>query len=561
MIRSALLSLLALPAFAQQSVPFPAVVTSSPQDGVLILEQDHALLDALHAIQSKVILQGVPLPHGHVVDLELARIDFDLSRVGVHADGRRRAHEFGNLSLWKGGLPGVDGSHAFLALSSRGSYGWVHDGVDVTHVSALPSDEHGWAQAQMRVYTNAALMAAGRDQGPRCLLDQMTNGPTHPLNWSGGNTSNQSGGQPLECKMAVETDHQLYQLWNNLDAEVNYVMALCGALSDRFFEQLQVRITFPYVQFYTSSADPWSTQDSGGSSGDLLGEFQAAWAGNQPAGAHLCHFLSGAGLGGGVAWVDVLCNTTYGFAVSGNINGGVTFPVSQGGNTWDFFVFAHESGHNFGSPHTHDYCPPLDECADNCNGVINCTTTGTNMSYCHGCTGGMNNITTYFHPTAVALMRARSEAACLPDLGSGTPVVIFSDDFESGDLATGGWITSNQPSQALASAAKNGTYGCRIRRKRWVERTLDTSGFTNVSIELWRKTKNYDAGERLRIRVHDGSQWHTLEDATAPGWGQLQFELGAWANNNPSLRLRIRSGGNEGKERGDIDDVVVRGEQ
>ena len=48
-----------------------------------------------------------------------------------------------------------------------------------------------------------------------------------------------------------------------------------------------------------------------------------------------------------------------------------------------------DTGARTSALHTHDYCPPLDECATNCNGVINCTNQGTNMSYCHGCSGGM----------------------------------------------------------------------------------------------------------------------------------------------------------------------------
>jgi len=92
------------------------------------------------------------------------------------------------------------------------------------------------------------------------------------------------------------------------------------------------------------------------------------------------------------------------------------FPVQQGPLTWDFFVFAHETGHNFGSPHTHDFCPPLDQCAapGPCHTNQICTDQGTNMSYCHGCPGGMNNITTYFHPVVAALMRERAKSSCLP---------------------------------------------------------------------------------------------------------------------------------------------------
>jgi Metallo-peptidase family M12 len=561
-----LLSAVAMPGLAQDPVPittlpFPAAVSVNSQEGVLELDQERELIEILHGTTGSIVLAGVPLPHGHLVDLELERLAFDPRDVGVHVNGRKVEHDHGDLSLWMGGLAGVKGTTAFLAFSSRGSYGWIHDGVDVSHISAMPGPDGDWSSARMRMYTNAALDRVGTQTGPDCQLDDLDRGPrsmARQLSGAGGDP--QTSGALLDCKMAVETDFQLFQLWGDLDAEVNYVMALIGAVSARYEQQIDVRITFPYVQFYTTANDPWTSQDSGGGAGDLLGEFQSAWLGNLPAGANLAHFLSGAGLGGGVAWVGVLCNTTYGFAVSGNINGGVTFPVTQGSNTWDFFVMAHESGHNFGSLHTHNYCPPLDECADNCNGVINCTNQGTNLSYCHGCSGGMNNITTYFHPTVGSVMRAAADASCLPLIGGGTPTVLFADDFESGDLLAGGWLLSNNPSQVRTDAAREGTYGVRIRRKRWIQQSIDATGYSGLAIELWRKTKNYDAGERLRIRVHDGTSWYTLEDATNPGWGKLRFELGTWADNNPNLRLRLRSTGNAGNERGDVDSVVITGQ-
>jgi len=93
--------------------------------------------------------------------------------------------------------------------------------------------------------------------------------------------------------------------------------------------------------------------------------------------------------------------------------------VQQGPANWDFMVTAHEIGHNFGSPHTHDYCPPLDECAPpgyfgGCQTQQVCTNQGTIMSYCHLCSGGLANVTTYFHPQNVIDMRAWVEGTCLP---------------------------------------------------------------------------------------------------------------------------------------------------
>ena len=97
-----------------------------------------------------------------------------------------------------------------------------------------------------------------------------------------------------ECRMAVETDEQLYALFNDIGAETAYLTTLLAAVSSRYQEQVDTLISFPYVQLYTTGTDPWITPDVGGDSIDMLIEFASAWAGNLPAGAQLGHFVSGA---------------------------------------------------------------------------------------------------------------------------------------------------------------------------------------------------------------------------------------------------------------------------
>jgi len=63
----------------------------------------------------------------------------------------------------------------------------------------------------------------------------------------------------------------------------------------------------------------------------------------------------------------------------------------------DKVVYAHELGHNLGSPHTHEFSPVIDNCGNvyrrGCG-----PTQSTIMSYCHLCSGYLNNIDYAWHP-------------------------------------------------------------------------------------------------------------------------------------------------------------------
>jgi len=409
-----LLSPAAVSAAPGVELPFPLVATG--EVGPLGAVELQPLPSEILALRDEeaVTLIAAPLPDGPV-DLRLVRVPID-PRANVYVDGELREGglDSGDLSLWKGRIAGDDDSDVLLGFSLHGCYGWLDDGNQRIELLAVAGPERDWSRATARFVPAELILAIGPESGPSCAADTTRVLPIDPASIASSSGS-RFDADTLVCPIAIETDYQLFQVWGNLTAMQNYVAILLGAVSDRYLEQIDVTFTFPYVGFYTDPNDPWTTQDSGTAGcGDVLNEFRNAWAYDIPNDAALGHFISGAWLGCGVAWVDVLCNGGWGFSLSCCINGGVSFPVHQGSNTWDFYVMAHELGHNFGSPHTHDFCPPLDQCAGNCTGTTQCTSQGTNMSYCHGCPGGMTNITTYFHQTVADLMRDRAESAsCL----------------------------------------------------------------------------------------------------------------------------------------------------
>jgi hypothetical protein len=426
------LLLLASSASAQVERAFPMDVTATDRAiGTVTVNPDDGAIRGLLALDS-VVLRDAYLPGGELVDLELERLSIERRKYGFYVDGKPAPGLLDglDLSIWRGRVRGQADSEVLLSFSNKGSRGWIQRAHSIQHLMPQPGEAGGWDASYSLWISERSLNELGSTLDGFCAYDRLvsttgerTRRPVQP----GNDVDDQSLGGNLglgtctlrECTIALETDWQLNQVFgNDLGAETAYVTTLTTASSDRYEQQISTVFTFPYVMFYTNSNDPWTSQDSGGSSVDVLYELQAAWAGNVPAGATLAQMLSGASLGGGVAWLDVLCNNEFNFSVCGNINGNTPFPVAVGPLNWDFIVHTHELGHNFDALHTHDYCPPLDQCAPSgyfgqCQNSQVCTNQGTIMSYCHLCSGGTSNVTTFFHPTVVNDM-TNAANTCLP---------------------------------------------------------------------------------------------------------------------------------------------------
>jgi Metallo-peptidase family M12/Calx-beta domain len=388
----------------------------------LSLAFDAARAHELAALTS-VTLHDFPLPGRPPVTLALHRLPLPFTPDAVLAvngepqpGGLRAALE--GLTVWRGTVLEEPESRVFLALSPTGTRGFVelpNTPDRLVHVFSEASDDP-LAAPRVRLALEGQLAALGVEPPPEICggAVELAGMPPPPMRSpSGPGTSALTA---ADCRLAIETDWQLYQKFSSSAATAEYVTELVAAVSDRYLTDVQATLSIAYLGIWSTPADPWSSQDGGGDASDLLDEFRTAWnASGWPAPADLAHFISGAGLGGGVAYLNVLCNSSFGYGVSGNINGNInwgTWTGQPGSFTWDFVVVAHELGHNFGANHTHAYCPPLDQCSTNCNGTTVCSQ-GTLMSYCHLCAGGMNNILLEFHPVVADIMRGAINASCL----------------------------------------------------------------------------------------------------------------------------------------------------
>ncbi len=373
-----------------------------------------------------VMIEDFALPGTGPVDLELVAVPLPWSADAVvMVDGQSHdPHELiGDLALFRGSVVGHPDSNVFLSLSEHGSRGWVRLAQESSSTVHLMPESGGvealgaparlvWTP-QLEALTGVAAegvergcAGALRTPGAVSIKDEP---PTSDIPAPAGLTL-------AGARIAIETDFQFYQRFGSIEAATTYVTQLMGALGDRYFTDVQCTLEVAYLGLYSDSEDPWTTPETSGmNTADMLQEFRGSWGSNWPADADLAHFLSGANLGGGIAYVDVLCDRNFGFGVSASITGFIEFSTFNGASSplnWDYVVIGHELGHNFGADHTHEYCPPLDECYDSCNEGTTCGR-GTIMSYCHTCAGGVGNIDLEFHPTVANIMRSAINSSCL----------------------------------------------------------------------------------------------------------------------------------------------------
>ena len=302
-----------------------------------------------------------------------------------------------DVLLLTGQVAGEPDSRVFLSLSPQAQHGYIRRGESLNIISSgKPGSNAAPIIADRQALAFDPANAAGFCETDLLPENQKFELPQTPMQ------SALAGGPPpcRQIQIAVETDAEyLANLFDgNQHAASAYVATLMGASSSIYIEDVNTRFQITFLRLWTD-ADPWD----GGGTGAQLQQYRDYWNQNMDAVPRtLGHFLSGRALGGGVAYLGALCHGSLGYGLSANLAGTFPNPLQSNNNgNWDIMVVSHEIGHNFGSPHTHSYVPPIDGCG---NGDCANANLGTIMSYCHTCAGGMTNIVLDLHPTVCGVI-------------------------------------------------------------------------------------------------------------------------------------------------------------
>lgn len=261
-----------------------------------------------------------------------------------------------------------------------------------------------------------------------------------------GQTVDLSNSQILKSSSSIgcvdiylEMDHDLYLFNGTTEAAVHYALSLFNEVATIYdIENIDINISFLKVW---TAVDPYKSASNGDQLIDGFGtNLKNTFNGD------LAHLLTGRGVGGGAAWLNVLgadycSNCGFGgistgpYGYSSGMNSFSPFP----GYSWEVGVVAHELGHNIGSPHTHsclwngnntaiDGCAPVED--GSCSRPGSPSAGGTIMSYCHNDPVGIN-LSLGFGPQPGNLIRSRVSSAINNNDINGTCScsVACSDDY------------------------------------------------------------------------------------------------------------------------------------
>lgn len=343
-------------------------------DKATILETNPATLNQLLTETPLTIQFTVPNAYGENFELELVKVDllapgFSLGTLGTNA--QENVPYSGGVH-YRGIVRDNPGSLVALSVFSDG-------------IMAMISDEGGdWQLGRLEdgsgkhvLYHKNNLKAASPFS---CFADDKA------IAHEAEEAVEDRG---VGCKTVTvyfECDYKLFtDKGSNTTSVSNYVTGLFNQVSTLYANE-NVGIAISQIYVWTSP-DPYTSY---GSTSAVLNAFRSTRGTNFS--GNLAHFLSTRSLGGGIAYLDVICFKSYAFGVSAISASYQNVPTYS----WSVEVVTHELGHNLGSWHTQSCNWPsgaLDNCypvEGSCSPGPAPSNGGTIMSYCHLTSYGIN---------------------------------------------------------------------------------------------------------------------------------------------------------------------------
>jgi len=402
--------------------PIPSVTKEAT-----MLQPDQAAISQLYLSKPQAVNLSLTDSKGKLYVLSMLRSNPFADEVNagyIDRTGRHALASFDQGLHYQGAVQGIEKSLATLSIGANGDVMILFANDEGNFIVGKMEDSTG-----RYIFYNDRKMTIQHPGTPCATRDDVTT-PGSDL-------------KGLERTTSITICKKVQLYWEVANNLCTYKGGLANTQTyiAGLFNQVQAlyaneNIAVELKSFYIwTSADDYPTTTG---SSSALYMFQAYWnSQNNGFDGNLAHLIERDNQGnGGVAYVNVLCNrnNAYGYSdLHGSYSAVPTF-------SWDVECITHETGHNFGSHHTHwcgwntgpnNTCGAIDDCwtPESTNTCSTCPTTyttvnpnwaGTIMSYCHLANNGIN-LANGFGPQPGAVIRtSATNGSCLSSIISGT---------------------------------------------------------------------------------------------------------------------------------------------
>ncbi len=386
-----------------------SVVEAEVTEGTFFSLQENAIKSLLKT--PKDLLQmSIPINGAAPFELELFKANVFTSEFNVYtASNPNEPFPFTPSLYYWGIVNGDEHSLAAISIDEQEIMGFINYQGNVYNIGKLNQSGDGthiiFKEKDLKV---AADFSCGTDDELHYIGNKVD-----------GTIANFEKSADNCVRMYVEVDHDIYNGKGGTQQAADYVSDV--------FAQVAILYANESIDFTVNEIFVWDVVDpyTGPSTSNYLTQFRDELNGSYN--GDLAHLVGYNG-GGGVAYVDVLCNSFWGIGYS-DINS--TF-ANVPTYSWTIEVVTHEIGHNLGSRHTHDCvwngnntaidgCGPAAGYGNSCGGgpIPNA---GTIMSYCHLVGGVGIDFNLGFGQQPGDLIRNEVyNASCLSPCSSPTP--------------------------------------------------------------------------------------------------------------------------------------------
>ncbi|MBC7866954.1 MAG: hypothetical protein H7X88_05415 [Gloeobacteraceae cyanobacterium ES-bin-316] len=336
------------------------------------------------------------------------------------SDDQPFAYDKNTALHYKGSISGQPGSFAAVSILENEIVAVLADKNGNINIGLVKSED-GVEKNTHIIFRESDIKAPNPFT---CASESLQDAGSNPLPQFGAPVSAEAVVNTEPIDVYFEADYSCYQgNGSNITNTANWVSAIFNVVNT-LYENDSVFTQISGIKVWNNT-DPYAALSS---SSNVLYAFSANMAAGFP--GDLAHILSRRSLGGGVAFLNVLCSGAASrTSVSGNLSSSFSpYPAYS----WNTMVITHEMGHNIGSNHT-QWCGWPGGALDNCRTPTEggCAlgpapvNGGTIMSYCHLVGYGIN-LANGFGPLPGALIRNKVRTGtCL------NPRISFSTNFQS----------------------------------------------------------------------------------------------------------------------------------